>query len=407
MRRGHGTTVKYGKAIGRIPLFFSENSPMNTSETVYVTGSVRTPRVRISRTWLVDGNQSSSRFSPRGFLLAMASSLVVGLRPTINVIWVANGLLLAYLLLAPRWRWPWYLAAGFAGQFVGAFMAERRPGRSFSPWRILNMSEVALAIILLRGRTRLRPRFTDPNFLMRFLGCAVLAAPASVAIVYAVIAHVWVDRMVWPEIRDWIITDALGMAVATPAFVAIFRTRFRDASLRSALIYPLLLAAAVPLLFRQNADLSHGDPFPSADSHPATPRTGLGLHVHPVRGRRRAVSSPSIPGPALAPRHCLGASLSGLRLHLIVASIMFMVYAVSVVMESLRATERKLRETVFLHELVTENSRDVIIIADFQGKRSYVSAAHASLGGWTREELLNLHSLDLVHPDDRPNAAAL
>jgi diguanylate cyclase (GGDEF)-like protein/PAS domain S-box-containing protein len=86
---------------------------------------------------------------------------------------------------------------------------------------------------------------------------------------------------------------------------------------------------------------------------------------------------------------------------------MFAVYAVSVVMESLKATERKLQETVFLHELVTENSRDVIIIADFQGERNYVSAAHASLGGWTREDLLNLHSLDLVHPDDRANAAAL
>jgi PAS domain S-box-containing protein len=92
---------------------------------------------------------------------------------------------------------------------------------------------------------------------------------------------------------------------------------------------------------------------------------------------------------------------------LTVASIMFTVYAVSVVMESLKATEQRLKETAFLHALVTENSRDVIIIADFQGKRNYVSAAHASLGGWTREDLLNLHSLDLVHPDDRANAAAL
>jgi diguanylate cyclase (GGDEF)-like protein/PAS domain S-box-containing protein len=84
---------------------------------------------------------------------------------------------------------------------------------------------------------------------------------------------------------------------------------------------------------------------------------------------------------------------------------MFILYAISVVMANLRSTERKLRETVYLHELVTENSRDVIIIADFLGNRSYVSAAGTSVGGWTKEDLLNMHSLDIVHPDDRPKAA--
>ena len=34
--------------------------------------------------------------------------------PTVNLIWVANGLLLTYLLLAPRWRWWSYLIAGTA-----------------------------------------------------------------------------------------------------------------------------------------------------------------------------------------------------------------------------------------------------------------------------------------------------
>jgi hypothetical protein len=35
-----------------------------------------------------------------------------------NLIWIANGVLLAYLLLAPRWRWPAYLAVGYAAQMV-------------------------------------------------------------------------------------------------------------------------------------------------------------------------------------------------------------------------------------------------------------------------------------------------
>src|SRR5271169_3063396 len=58
------------------------------------------------------------------FLLELFSTVLVGMGN--NVIWVSNGLLLAYLLLAPRWRWSSYLAAGFAGQFLGSVFAWRQ-----------------------------------------------------------------------------------------------------------------------------------------------------------------------------------------------------------------------------------------------------------------------------------------
>jgi len=83
-----------------------------------------------------------------------------------------------------------------------------------------------------------------------------------------------------------------------------------------------------------------------------------------------------------------------------------MLYSVSIVIEDLRSTERRLQETASLHKLVTENSRDVIIISDFDGHRRFVSAAGAKWGGWTREELLKLHSIEMVHPDDRPQMEA-
>jgi diguanylate cyclase (GGDEF)-like protein/PAS domain S-box-containing protein len=76
-------------------------------------------------------------------------------------------------------------------------------------------------------------------------------------------------------------------------------------------------------------------------------------------------------------------------------------------MDALKATERRLREIAYLHELVTENSRDVIILSDFDGIRSYVSASASEWGGWKREELLGMRSLDLVHPDDRSRLTAI
>jgi diguanylate cyclase (GGDEF)-like protein/PAS domain S-box-containing protein len=99
----------------------------------------------------------------------------------------------------------------------------------------------------------------------------------------------------------------------------------------------------------------------------------------------------------------LGATI---ELQIFLASAMLMLYSISVVLERQRATEHKLQEIVSLHRLVTENSRDVIIVADFKGNRSYVSSAAASMGGWNPEEALSFTSLELVHPEDLYKAEA-
>jgi len=82
-----------------------------------------------------------------------------------------------------------------------------------------------------------------------------------------------------------------------------------------------------------------------------------------------------------------------------------MLYSISVVLESLRATERRLKEVAALHKLVTENSRDVIMIADFEGNRTYVSCSASNWGGFRCDEMLGHKSKDLVHPEDRPKVA--
>src|SRR5580698_1872713 len=56
------------------------------------------------------------------FVAMTASTMLVGFfaknNDGTNVIWIANGLLLAYLLLAPRWHWPYYMATGVAALTV-------------------------------------------------------------------------------------------------------------------------------------------------------------------------------------------------------------------------------------------------------------------------------------------------
>ncbi len=87
------------------------------------------------------------------------------------------------------------------------------------------------------------------------------------------------------------------------------------------------------------------------------------------------------------------------------ASVMFLLYSVSVILESRRAAERRLHKIVAQHALVTGNSRDVIILADFEGNHRFVSAAAEHMVGWTPLEIMNQKSTDLVHPDDLSKTA--
>jgi diguanylate cyclase (GGDEF)-like protein/PAS domain S-box-containing protein len=93
-----------------------------------------------------------------------------------------------------------------------------------------------------------------------------------------------------------------------------------------------------------------------------------------------------------------------LLLQAFVAFGMMMLYTVSVWLERQKATERRLQEIVSLHALVTENSRDVIILADLEGNRRYVSAAAEGMGGWKPQELIKNGSYAFVHPEDVPRA---
>ena len=58
------------------------------------------------------------------FFFVGLATVFVGSAPEENLIWVANGVLLAYLLLAPRKRWPAYLATGFVAQVAGGVLVD-------------------------------------------------------------------------------------------------------------------------------------------------------------------------------------------------------------------------------------------------------------------------------------------
>jgi len=347
------------------------------------------------------------------FWAVMAATVFVGLAPEANLIWVANGVLLAYLLLAPRSRWPGYIGAAYAAQFSGGLLVGHHGIASGLLLTLLNVTESLVSATLLRRRSSDLPDFTNPAYITRFIAFGVLTGPAILGAIDAVLSPLWhtasplwQTRSAGAEFLEWVAADALGACVATPACIAIFRARFRD-SLFSfkhwAYLVPVI-ASGVGVFSQAHLPL-HFLLYPLLVL--VLLRLGLGwaalgtlfvagvASLFTVRGH-----GPFAATGAITPIE------SAVLLQLFIAGALVLLYGISVVLESLRATERRLKEIAALHNLVMENSRDIIIIADFDGKRSFVSAAGAEWGGWSKEELVKHSSLELVHPDDRRNIAA-
>jgi diguanylate cyclase (GGDEF)-like protein/PAS domain S-box-containing protein len=342
-------------------------------------------------------------------LLVTLATVVSGLyeqwEQTANVFWIANGILLAYLILAPRSRWPAFLTAGFLGMTVGSLLVHES-WRLATLYNLLNLVEVLSGALMLQCRSREVPRFTEWEYLLRFIGYGVLAGPTIAASLLWIILLLAKLPNAAISLCHWIEADALGIAITTPAFVAVFRTRLRDAlTWRWNWIYPAIVLATAYAGFSQTRVPMVFLLYPVLVL--VTLRLGLGFASLSLLFAAALGGLLTIRGMGPFAAAGLGAhGLPSLLLQLFVASAMVMLYSLSVVLEGLQTSERRLREIAALHKLVTENSRDVIVIADFEGNRSFISAAGKNWGGWTEAELKSRKIIDLVHPEDRSKIQA-
>ncbi|MGB6975112.1 MAG: MASE1 domain-containing protein [Terracidiphilus sp.] len=339
-------------------------------------------------------------------LAAGFATMIEAGNPDVGYIWIANGIVLAYLLTAPRWRWRAIAIASYLAMMIGGALAGG-DWRGNAVYALLDVGEALLSAYLLRRRSAELPNFTDPAYLFRFAGIAIVLSPVLASLADATFSHWAYHVRLLNALPDWIIGDALGTAIATPACVAILREGLGVwKRVRWPWVYPLLLAVSTLLCFLDSRIPVLFVIYPllillllKLDLAWAS----LGALYVAVVGafftlRGQGPFSLLRPMPGVAPV---------VLLERYMVAAMFILYSISLVLDRKKAAERKLQEIVALHNLVTENSRDVIILADFDGRRTYVSAAAAWLGGWLKEDLLGQRSLDLVHPIDRPHVQTM
>ncbi len=97
------------------------------------------------------------------------------------------------------------------------------------------------------------PNFTNGTFLLRFLFFGVLGGPLVAGLLMSVIAYfVWHSAPA-TTLREWLSSDCVGIALATPLFVALFQNSLQGAvKRRSDWLYLVLLVAATIAVFAQS-----------------------------------------------------------------------------------------------------------------------------------------------------------
>jgi integral membrane sensor domain MASE1 len=334
------------------------------------------------------------------FFSVTVATIFIGMAPESNLIWVANGLMLAYLLLAPRRRWAAYVSAGFAAQSIGIFCVG-------TPWRTglglatLNLGEVLIGAALLRRGLKDLPHFTDRGYVLRFLAFAVLLAPLATGLVFVAFHYLGGGKALESDLLKWVTADGLGTAVVTPACVAVFQSRFRKSvDWKRQWIWLAVPALVTVALFSQNKAPLQFLLYPLLLV--VLLRLGLGWAALSTLFVAAVGSWYTLHGEG---SFALFRGLNSLEpfvvLQIYLAGAMFMLYSVSVVLGKHASTERELRKIAGLHTLVIENSRDAILIVDFDGYPSYVSPAMQAMTGWSPEEMARLGGPSVVHPDDQ------
>jgi diguanylate cyclase (GGDEF)-like protein len=140
-----------------------------------------------------------------------------------DIIWPANGVLLAFLLRMPRRFWASYVAASM----VANILAHAYFG--FSLFQTLlftagNTVEVLVAASLLSTDNARKPDLTTLRGLLRFVAFGVLLAPlVSSAFVESILALKSTPSGLL-SLTSWFVGDVMGIAVMTPLVLAIDKT---------------------------------------------------------------------------------------------------------------------------------------------------------------------------------------
>jgi diguanylate cyclase (GGDEF)-like protein/PAS domain S-box-containing protein len=321
-----------------------------------------------------------------------------------SILWPADGLLLGVLLCAPRRHWPTYLTAGFAID-LGVNLSLASPLWPSVYPAFCNTLEVALAAALLYPTISPKPdHLTERRQLLSLLAYGVILAPAVASFV-AQFNPSWTFS--WPLFGQRFIADALGIAITTPLYLSFCqpdrlprRSRFEIAGLLAAVCAVTLFIfwrTQLPLLFLLLPFLL------LLEVRLRLTGSALGLLIVSMVG---GFFTTPTRGPIMLIRPSLAPSRD-ITLQFFIAVSILTLYLIEILMAEGGRLRTNLQGSEARFRLLAEASEDVVVLADLNGDRRYVSPAVRSVLGWDPEELVGQNYSQIVHPDDVATLASL
>ncbi len=320
-------------------------------------------------------------------------------RSNIASIWPCNGLLTAFLLSSRRKRWVPYSICGFLG-ILSASLIFHYPLLSSILLSAIDSLEAFLAAWIINPSGPRKVDLTNPNYFARFFGGAVLLAPLLSTLSASFVVS-GTQAEILHTLLHWFPSNALGMAIIPPMALAVYENPPSSwiNKREFAALFALLLLVTLAIFLQSTAPLLFVV-YPILQF--ICIRLGLGAATIGVF--LTAVIGGTLTAQGHGPLALMqNESMSGriLYLQFFLALALFMNYIASIVLAQRDRIASAMRKNSVLYRLVTEYSRDIIVLADLEGRRLYVSPAIKEVLGYQPEELLNHPLNSLAHPDDQ------
>ncbi|MGF6774888.1 diguanylate cyclase (GGDEF)-like protein/PAS domain S-box-containing protein [Paraburkholderia sp. GAS334] len=335
-------------------------------------------------------------------LLCLGSATLKAMSGEIVPIWMANGALLAQTLAAKRPRRYFVLLGGTLG-FLGANLWQGESLYVTCSFTGVDMLEIGVAL-LFAPRVSTASELIQPGPCVRFVAAAVLLAPTLSGVVAMCLLEGWFSTHSFSSLRDWAISDGLGMAIFTPAALVFFSGELRQlwqSNRRNRTFALLALVGLVTaLVFSQVLYRSmYWILPPIALLALEADLAGVFIGVLLCIAIALALTMHGTGPLWMPPYRTSHERILSLQLFVLAAlGIAFPIHALQAqrqrLLDLLRDSERRYRT-------LAENSDDVVMQLSLNGTIKYVSPRAKLKLGYMPHELIGTGVVDLVHPGDR------
>jgi diguanylate cyclase (GGDEF)-like protein/PAS domain S-box-containing protein len=317
-------------------------------------------------------------------------------------IWLTNAALLAQMMVSPHRQRCYAFAGGVLGYLSASLLVGERLSVSVS-FLCANLLEVLVALAFAPPISTVAELFC-PKPLVKFMAGAVLLAPVVSGLLLTSILHEQPVGHPLPNFRNWFLSDALSLAILTPAAVVFWTGEatelLRGERRRKTGCLLLLVCVITTAVFGQNRlPLLYWALPPIVLLAFQADLAGLMVGLLLCLGI--AVSFTVRGSGPLATFSYGGVQSRIFELQFFLVAALGIAVPISATQARRSRLLAMFRDLEQRYRILAENATDVVMSMALDGRLTYVSPRAMAVTGIAPEKLVGLHLPDLVLSDDR------